>query len=97
MILRGKFDELPERVTKDCQYLDYKAQAVRPDFNIGDDDKMSNELYRIAEYIKSLCDKMKKSSEVLFGKCQDYSFPSPSAPQSSDAIKPAPPQPFPGR
>lgn len=97
VILRGKFEELPERVTRDCQYLDYKAQAVKPDFNIGDDDKMSDELYRIAEYIKSLCDKMKGVSDDLFGKCQQYGFPAPPKPQSVDEIKPAPPQPFPGR
>jgi hypothetical protein len=96
VILRGKFEELPERVIRDCQYLDYKAQATKPDFNIGDDDKTSDELYRIAEYIKSLCDKMKSASDALFGKCQQYGFPAPP-PQATDAIRPAPPQPFPGR
>jgi hypothetical protein len=97
VILRGNFEELPERVTKGCQYLDYKAQAVSPDFNIGDDDWMSGELYRIAEYIKSLCDKMKKASQPLFGNCLQYGFPAAPAPWSGDAIKPAPRQPFPGR
>ena len=97
VILRGKFEELPERVTQGCQYLDYKAQATQPNVNIGEDDKMSEELYRIAEYIKSLCDKMRGASDRLFGKCQQYSFPAPTAPTALDAIQPAPPQPFPGR
>lgn len=96
IILRGNLDELPEGVRKDCQYLDYKAQATKPDFNIGDDDKMSNELYRVAEYIKTLCDKMKNGSDALFGKCQQYIFPAPP-PQANEGIQPAPPQPFPGR
>jgi hypothetical protein len=96
VILRGRFEELPERITKDCQYLDYKAQATRPDINLGEDDKTSEELYRIAEYIKSLCDKMKVAQESLFGKCQEYGFPLPS-PVVRQMIQPPPPQPFPGR
>jgi len=94
IILRGNLDELPEGVRKDCQYLDYKAQATKPNFNIGDDDKMSDELYRIAEYINTLCDKMKNASDKLFGKCQQYVFP---APQANQGIQPPPPQRFPGR
>ncbi len=96
IILRGNLDELPEGVRKDCQYLDYKAQATKPDFNMGDDDKMSEELYRVARYIKDLCDKMKNASDALFGKCQQYIFPA-LPPQASEGIQPAPPQPFPGR
>lgn len=96
VILRGRFEELPERVTKGCQYLDYKAQATRPDVNLGEDDKTSEELYRIAEYIKALCDKMKSARESLFGKCQQYGFTLPS-PVTPERIQPPPPQPFPGR
>lgn len=96
IILRGNLDELPEGVRKDCQYLDYKAQATKPDFNMGDDDKMSEELYRVARYIKDLCDKMKNASDALFGKCQQYIFPA-LPPQGNEGIQPAPPQPFPGR
>ena len=40
IILRGNFDELPDKVRNKCHYLDYKAQATKPDFNIGDDEKM---------------------------------------------------------
>ena len=84
-------------MTKGCQFLDYKAQATKPDINIGEDEKTSEELYRIAEYIKALCDKLKAASDTLFAKCQQYSFPAPAAPTDPDAIQPAPPQPFPGR
>jgi hypothetical protein len=97
VILRGRFEELPEEVTKGCQYLDYKAQATKPDFNMGEDDKTSEELFRIAEYIKSLCDKMKNASDELFAECHQYAFPALPAPAAQDAIQPAPPQPFPGR
>ena len=96
VILRGRFEELPERVTKNCQYLDYKAQATRPHINLGEDDKTSEELYRVAEYIKSLCDKMKAAREPLFGKCQQYGFPFPAALMPQDIQSP-PPLPFPGR
>ncbi len=96
VILRGRYEELPEEVTKGCQYLDYKAQAVKPNFNIGDDEKMSGELYAIAEYIHQLCAKMKTHGDALFSKCQQYGFPGASL-RTSGPIKPAPPQPFPGR
>ena len=95
VILRGHFEELPNAVRNGCQYLNYRAQSTRPDFNIGDDEKMSAELFRVAEYIKSLCDKMKTARDALFGGCGEYGFPkSPS--QTHGPIDPAPPQPFPG-
>ena len=155
IILRGKFDQLPDRVRNNCQYLDYYAQTVNPHFNIGDDPKMSvsvhsplpfpgnaailaaisagetpalpggetpalpggetpalpggetpalpggserlqmsQELLRIAEYIKGLCDKMKGERERLFGNCQQFGF---SSQEGMLEIPPAPQQPFPGR
>ena len=97
VILRGNYEDLPEGVTKDCQYLDYKAQATRPSVNIGDDETTSEELYRIAEYIKLLCDKMKLESDRLFDKCKEYGFPRPSSPAAPKEIRAAPTQPFPGR
>jgi hypothetical protein len=97
IILRGNFNDLPDSVRNNCQYLDYKAQATKPHFNIGDDDKVSDELFHIAEYIKTLCDKMKEASDKLFGECQKYLFPEIQALQAKQGkIQPAPPQPFPG-
>jgi hypothetical protein len=72
IILRGNLDELPDGVRDNCQYLDYGAQALKPDFNMGDDDQMSDRLFGVAEYIKTLCDKMKGASDALFGGCQEY-------------------------
>lgn len=97
VIIRGRLDDLPSELREGCQYLDYKAQATRPDFNIGDDPKMSEELYRIAEYVKGLCDTMKVAEDELFGKCEEFLFSAiPSA--ATDTIATAlPAQPFPGR
>jgi TIR domain len=95
VILRGRFEELPDRITRDCHYLDYKAQATRPDINLGEDERTSEELYRIAEYIKFLCDVMKASRDPLFGRCHEYGLP--PRPPANQRIQPAPSQPFPGR
>ena len=97
VILRGRFDELPEQITKDCQFLDYKAQAVRPNFNIGDDETMSTQLYNVAEYIHSLRGVLRNMGDALFGTCRDYAFPGPLGQQFANAIKPPGPPPFPGR
>jgi hypothetical protein len=97
VILRGNFEDLPTRITEKCHYLDYKAQATKPDINIGDDQHTSEELFRIAEYIKRLCDKMKGASDTLFSTCRQFDFPALPVPAAHDAIQPAPPQPFPGR
>ena len=96
VILRGNLKELPEKVRYKWKYLFYTAQATKPNFNIGDDESTSNDLFRVAEYIKDLCDKMKGAGDALFGKCQDYLFPTPPA-HAQNSIQPAPPQPFPGR
>ena len=94
LILRGRFDDLPTGLREGCHYLDYKAQAIRPDFNIGDDPIMSEQLYGVAEYIKELCDKMKCAEESLFGRCENFVY----GPSSADAFEaPAAIQPFPGR
>jgi hypothetical protein len=96
VILRGKFEDLPEDIRAGCQYLDYKAQATKPDVNIGDDEAMSERLYTVAEYIKSLCDKMKGERAALFAGCGTFVFPDALTPGLLD-ISVAPPQPFPGR
>lgn len=97
VILRGDYAHLPEAITKDCHYLDYRKQATNPNVNIGDDETMSEQLFRIAAYIKSLCDKMKPQSRRLFDRCQEFGFPTASAAAVAADIAPAPPQPFPGR
>ena len=97
VILRGNYNELPSEITENCQYLDYKAQATQPNVNIGDDQDTSEKLYEVAEYIKSLCDKMKEYKDELFGECQDFAFPLPPFSEASDPIQPPPQQPFPGR
>lgn len=97
VILRGKYEDLPSDVTKNCQYLDYKAQATQPNFNIADNETTSEQLYAIADYIKSLCDKMKLQSDCLFDHCDGYSFSQPLPPSAPSLIQAAPLQPFPGR
>jgi len=97
VILRGKLEDLPEDVRKNCQYLDYKAQATKPDVNLGDDETMSEQLYAVAEYIKSLCDKMKGDRGGLFGGCGQYSFSEPGENAPTTVTAAAPPQQFPGR
>ncbi|MFM7733844.1 MAG: toll/interleukin-1 receptor domain-containing protein [Cyanobium sp.] len=98
VILRGRYNDLPDEVTRDCQYLDYKAQATRPDVNLGDDEATSEKLYEIAEYIKLLCDKLKPQAEQLFRECKAFGFQqSRSASAAAAAIQAPPPPPFPGR
>jgi hypothetical protein len=97
VILRGKYEDLPIGVTRNCHYLDYKAQAVQPNTNIGDDEATSEKLYKIAEYIKDLCDKMKANSESLFDWCPQYRFQEPNSLAAPSEIQAAPLQPFPGR
>jgi hypothetical protein len=65
--------------------------------NLGDDEATSEKLYEIAEYIKSLCDKMKVRGDQLFGDCKAFCFPQPHASPGPDAIQAPPLQPFPGR
>jgi len=78
VIIAGKFDDLPTEVCDGCHYLDYTAQAIQADFNIGNDPVMSAQLYKIAEYIKTLCDTMKTQPD-LFGHCDEYVFPTDEA------------------
>lgn len=95
VLLRGKLDHLPEAVRKDCQYLDYSAQALKPNFNIGDDEAMSRQLFGVAEYVHDLCCKLKNVREQVFGGCAQFNFPIvPATPTA--AVQPAT-QPFPGR
>lgn len=97
MILRGRLDDLPQDLHDGCHYLDYTAQATQPNFNIGDDPKMSERLYEVAEYVKSLCDKLKQSETELFGQCEQFSFARAAAVTTASAAMVAPTQPFPGR
>jgi hypothetical protein len=97
VILHGNLADLPGDVSANCHSLDYKAQATKPNFNMGDDENMSKRLFCIAKYIKSLCDKMKKLDAQLFGQCQQFGFPEQQNPELREAIQPPPPQPFPGR
>jgi hypothetical protein len=97
VILRGRYNDLPEEITQDCQYLDYKAQATRPDVNLGDDEATSEKLYEIAEYIKLLCDKMKPQAEQLFQDCKAFDFLQPQSAAAVASIQAPPPPPFPGR
>ncbi len=39
VILRGKLEDLPEDLRKECHSLNYKAQATKPELNIGDDEE----------------------------------------------------------
>lgn len=96
VILRGDYGQLPQEITNNCQYLDYRQQATHPNMNIGDNETMSEQLFSIAAYIKSLCDKMKPQSQELFDCCKNYEFPLASPLMGSD-LPPAPTQPFPGR
>lgn len=97
IILRGRLDDLPEDLRDGCQYLDYKAQATRHDFNIGDDPKMSERLFEIAEYVKGLCDTMKQSQSALFSQCEQFVFAAHPAAAGGTAEVAVPTQPFPGR
>jgi hypothetical protein len=97
VIIRGRFEDLPREVRDGCQYLDYKAQATRPDFNIGDDPKMSEELYRVAEYVKNICDKMKAAEDRLFAKCEEFMLASVRSTEIELIGSAVAPQPFPGR
>lgn len=90
IVLHGDYEELPNDVRKGCHYLDYRAQATRPNFNIGNDLRMSAALYDVAKYIKSLCEKMKQSRELLFGGCDKATL-------ESGTPWAMPKQPFPGR
>jgi hypothetical protein len=96
-ILRGDCDHLPAEIREGCQYLDYKKQATNPNVNLGDDEDTSERLYNIAEYIKSLCDKMRPNSQKLFENCKQYGFPTASSSETTNTNPAAPPQPFPGR
>jgi hypothetical protein len=96
VILRGTVQDLPSDLHLGCQYLDYKAQAIRPNFNIGDDETMSAQLDAIAEYVKSLCDKMKTVEDVLFKDCDTFTFPQNISAATGNLSVPAT-QPFPGR
>lgn len=97
VIVRGSRTDLPAEVTQNCHCLDYKAQATRPHVNIGDDPSTSEELYRIAEYIRSLCELMKPERQRLFQGCKTYDFPAQSSSMAAIDFQPAPSQPFPGR
>jgi hypothetical protein len=96
VILRGNLQDLPNELHSGCQYLDYREQATRPNFNIGDDEAMSAQLYTIAEYVKSLCDKMKAVEDRLFADCEGFTFPENNAAAIGQSSAP-PTQPFPGR
>jgi hypothetical protein len=96
IILRGRFEDLPTEVRIGCQYLDYSAQSTLPNFNIGDDPKMSEQLFQIAEYVKTLCDKMKNFEDKLFKKCTEFYFPLSYPPQPSLSHRQSV-QRFPGR
>jgi hypothetical protein len=95
LILRGSKDDLPYDLGKDCQYLDYTRQATQPNFNIGDSEEMSEKLFKVAEYVKPLCDKMKAAEHTLFGGCDGFSFPQEAAAIDEACIPRT--QPFPGR
>ncbi len=94
VILRGEYSELPELVTKNCQYLDYTKQSTNPSFNIGDDLDMGDKLFKIAEYIANLCKIMRSIEEQLFSHCDTFGFS-----DVTPGIQPSPvsPQPFPGQ
>ena len=94
VILRGAYSELPEMVTKNCQYLDYTKQSTNPGFNIGDDSDMSEKLFKIAEYITNLCKMMKSIEKQLFAHCDTFCFSdvAPAIPASATSA-----QPFPGQ
>ena len=57
---------------------------------------MSARLYEIADYVKSLCDKMKSVENDLFTECEGFAFPQNIAAAISE-LPPPPKQPFPGR
>jgi hypothetical protein len=97
VIIRGNFEDLPSEVREGCHCLDYRAQATRPDFNIGNDPQMSEQLFKVAEYIKSLCDKMISAEDTLFGNCDGYVFPSIAPGEPEEIPIQAPVQSFPGR
>jgi hypothetical protein len=93
VIIRGKFEDLPLEVPHGCHYLDYKGQSIRPDFNIGDDPIMSEQLYKIAEYVQELCNKMKVAEDKLFQCCEGFIFPADAETLALTSNV----QPFPGR
>jgi hypothetical protein len=62
----------------------------------GDDPKMSDQLFQIAEYVKTLCDKMKNFEEQLLEKCAEFHFPLSYLPQPSLSLRQSV-QSFPGR
>ena len=76
-----------------------KVVALCPSgaLSLGDDETMSEQLYAVAEYIKSLCDKMKGDRGGLFGGCGQYSFSEPGENAPTTVTAAAPPQQFPGR
>jgi hypothetical protein len=96
VIIHGRFEDLPEQLTTGTQYLDYTAQATRPNANLGNNHKMSQQLYKTAKYIKDLCDKMKKQRTDIFGECSKFSFAESTASRAAN-IRRAPTQRFPGR
>ena len=75
VIVHGEYEDLPHELREGCQYLNYNAQSIRHDFNIGDDQGMSERLYKIAKYVKGLCDKMTAAEDKLFASCEDFVFP----------------------
>lgn len=96
VLLRGKFEDLPKELSEGCQYMDYRRQALLPNVNIGDEPAMSERWFRVAEYIKTLCDKLKTEQAGLFEDCKEFVFPSGAA-TDEEGIKAPPQQPFPGR
>lgn len=95
LIVRGRVEDLPEAVRQGCQYLDYSRQATNPNFNIGDDEETSKRLFEIADYIKSLCDKLLTVEAEVVGRCQEFGFPA-HAPVGQQEMPPPPAPPFPG-
>lgn len=96
VLLRSEYDNLPSAVREGSQYLDYSRQSTNPNFNIGDEPEMSEKLFQVAQYIKSLCDVMKSAEVQLFAGCENYVFPVlPSGASNLAALET--PQAFPGR
>ncbi|AMY06953.1 TIR domain protein [Luteitalea pratensis] len=95
-IVRGRFEDLPNAVRDGCQYLDYSRQATNPHFNIGEDEETSAKLFEIANYIKSLCDKLQRVGADVVGTCKDYGFPARMQ-VTQPEMAPPPPPPFPGQ
>ncbi len=97
IIVHGDYEDLPQQMREGCQYLNYTAQSIRHDFNIGDDQDVSAKLYGIAKYVKSLCDKMSAVEDKLFNACDTFAFPQQPGGGSRVTSISIPSQLFPGR